>query len=72
MRKCTICGKNFDEWDEQENFCFERKIGYGSRYDGETLKVNICQGCLDKIIDLLVADGKNPIKEEDDEAEKER
>ena len=30
---CSMCGKKFDMWDEQEDFCFVRHIGYGSKYD---------------------------------------
>lgn len=48
---CNICGKEFDEWDAQEAFSIEKKIGYGSKYDGETLSLHICINCMDELID---------------------
>lgn len=33
VKKCSLCGKNFDRWDEEENFCFRHRFGYGSKYD---------------------------------------
>ena len=52
---CNMCGKKFDIWDEQEAFgVYERRIGYGSRYDGHGLKLDLCCNCMDKIIDQCV------------------
>lgn len=53
-KKCNMCGKEFDCWDEQENFCFEHKIGYGSIHDGEQIIINLCCDCFDKVIDVVV------------------
>lgn len=53
-KKCNMCGKTFDEWDEQEDFSMERSIGYGSRYDLCHLRLNLCCNCMDRIIDLCV------------------
>ena len=39
---CSMCGKKFDMWDEQEDFCFVRHIGYGSKYDMKGLYLNLC------------------------------
>ena len=50
---CTMCGKQFDEWDTQENNCFKKKIGYGSIHDGETISINLCCDCFDKVINIL-------------------
>ena len=52
-KKCNMCGKEFDFWDEQENFCFEHKVGYGSIHDGEQVSLNLCCDCFDKVIDIV-------------------
>lgn len=62
--KCTMCGKVFDNWDYQENFCFEHLIGYGSKYDCEKLKLNLCINCFDKVLDFILPQCKtNPISD---------
>lgn len=48
---CNICGEAFNEWDIQEDYHFNKRIGYGSRYDEELLDLHICIECMDKIID---------------------
>ena len=39
---CNMCGKTFDLWDHQEDFCFDRHIGYGSAHDFERMQLNLC------------------------------
>lgn len=51
---CNVCGKAFDELDEQENFGFEYYVGYGSKYDLSHLKVHICIDCFDKLMDSFI------------------
>lgn len=51
--KCTMCGKEFDFWDKQENFCFEHQVGYGSAHDGEKISLKLCCECFDKVIDII-------------------
>lgn len=51
---CSMCGKMFDLWDEQEDFCFVRHIGYGSKYDMKGLYLNLCCDCFDKIVDWFL------------------
>jgi hypothetical protein len=59
-----MCGKEFDMWDEQENFRFEHRVGYGSVHDGEYIKINLCCDCFDKVIDMVAPLCKtNPVKE---------
>lgn len=53
-KMCSMCGKKFDMWDEQENFCFVRHIGYGSKYDMMGLYLNLCCDCFDKIADWFL------------------
>lgn len=49
--KCNICGKSFDFWDENENFSIRKWMGYGTRFDGDYLDLDICCGCMEKLID---------------------
>ena len=48
---CNKCGKKLDLWDAQEKFSISRKLGYGTKYDGATLILNLCCECMDKLID---------------------
>ena len=52
-KRCTLCGKKLDLWDEQENFCFDRKVGYGSKHDGCQIKFQLCCGCFDRMVDMF-------------------
>ena len=62
-----MCGKKFDMWDEQEDFCFVRHIGYGSKYDMKGLYLNLCCDCFDKIADwFLPLCVQNPLRDEED------
>lgn len=62
--KCTMCGKVFDSWDYQENLCFDHLIGYGSKYDGGILKLNLCIECFDKVLDFILPQCKtNPLSD---------
>lgn len=48
---CNMCGKKFDIWDVMENFAFHRKLGYGTRYDGDTLDLELCCDCMNELIE---------------------
>lgn len=48
--RCNICGKEFDMWDEQEAFSLHKQLGYGTKFDGEYLNINICCECMENII----------------------
>lgn len=63
MKKiCSICGKEFDMWDMQEDFCLERNIGYGSKYDSCILRLNFCCSCFDNLLDKILPQCKiNPV-----------
>ena len=64
---CSMCGKTFDLWDEQEDFCFVRHIGYGSKYDMKGLYLNLCCDCFDKIADwFLPLCANDPLVDEQD------
>ena len=53
-KMCSMCGKQFDMWDEQEDFYFVRHIGYGSKYDMMGLYLNLCCDCFDKVADWFL------------------
>ncbi len=53
-KKCSMCGKDFDVWDCQEDFCFDRHIGYGSEFDLKHIKFNLCCKCFDKVLKMLL------------------
>lgn len=47
-----MCGKDLDLFDTQEGFSFwSPQIGYGSKYDGERLELDLCCDCMDRIIE---------------------
>ena len=50
-KTCNMCGKAFDMWDAQENFSIHRKLGYGTKYDGDTLELDLCCDCIEKIVE---------------------
>ncbi|MBP5462722.1 MAG: hypothetical protein J6Y20_11470 [Lachnospiraceae bacterium] len=51
---CNKCGREFDIWDEQESFSIYKRLGYGTKFDGDNLKLNICCDCMEKLIDECV------------------
>lgn len=61
---CNMCGKTFDLWDHQEDFCYDHHIGYGSAHDFEHMQLNLCCRCFDKVVDWILPQCKhNPITE---------
>lgn len=48
---CNLCGKPFDEADRHQHLSLYTSIGYGSRYDGKYLALDMCNNCMDTIID---------------------
>ena len=58
--KCNKCGKEMDEYDKSLGFNFSAKLGYGSKYDGEYVRVDLCCDCADIRIDSCAID---PIEE---------
>lgn len=51
--KCNKCGKEFDDWDKQENFIFQHKAGYGSKYDCSEIDLALCCDCFDEIMTYI-------------------
>lgn len=48
---CNICGEPLDNFDFMQRFKIHTDIGYGSKFDGETLHINICCKCMDNLIE---------------------
>lgn len=62
LKRCNVCGKAFDLWDNQEDFGFDYHIGYGSRHDMERIQLHLCCDCFDKTLDWLLPQCKiNPM-----------
>lgn len=56
IHKCDLCGKFLNEYDELENFGIRyNNIGYGSKYDGCNINIDMCCECFDKMIDEYIA-----------------
>lgn len=49
---CNKCGKRLNFWDLQEDFSIIRDLGYGTKYDGERLKMRLCCECMETLIDV--------------------
>ena len=47
---CSMCGKKFDMWDASENFHIHKNMGFGTKYDGERIEINLCCACMEKLI----------------------
>lgn len=61
--KCNVCGKKIPEV-EMDHFSLVGRVGYGSRlYDGDYLELDICNDCLDNLINRCKI---HPIKNDDD------
>ena len=58
---CNKCGKVLDVWDMQEDFSINTELGFGTKYDGQRLKLRLCCQCMDKLIAGCVV---NPLNEE--------
>lgn len=61
---CSMCEKELDEFDLQEDFSFKRYIGYGSKYDMNIIYVKLCCNCFDRALETLLPMFKiNPLTE---------
>lgn len=48
---CNVCGKEMDIFDAQEKLTIHNHMGYGSKHDGEEIRIDFCCECFDKIVD---------------------
>ena len=51
---CTMCGKEFDFWDYNEDVHIDHHFGYGSNYDTNKIDVWLCAACADKLMDIAL------------------
>lgn len=51
---CNKCGKKFNIWDTQEDYSIYKQLGYGTKYDGASLELDLCCDCMEKLIDECV------------------
>lgn len=58
----NLCDKEFNLWDDQENFGIHTRVGYRSKYDGDVIELDLCCDCFDIMIDKLIPKCKlNPV-----------
>lgn len=50
---CNMCGKEFDMCDEQEGRGVHDQFGYGSKFDGDCIDLDLCCECFDKVVELI-------------------
>lgn len=62
---CNYCGKELDGDNEWNHATCTTHLGYGSKYDGDCFRLDLCTACTDKFIDLIRPLCKeDPISEE--------
>ncbi len=65
-RVCNMCGRDFDEFDKQEQFGFHYNVGYGSKFDESAIQLDLCCQCFDELMDYIIPKCKiSPIEDED-------
>ncbi len=47
---CNLCGKELDLFDRQQQFTIHKRVQYGSRHDGENVRLNLCCDCFDLLV----------------------
>ena len=55
---CNKCGRALDMWDKISGMHVEMELGYGSKYDGDFLHLELCNKCLDELAESCAI---NPI-----------
>lgn len=50
-RVCSKCGEELDFWDQQEDFSIHRHLGYGTKFDGSDLDIELCCVCMEELIE---------------------
>lgn len=66
---CNKCGKKMDIFDLQTGVRMHDVLGYGSKYDGSTVNLDLCSQCTDELIDYIKSVGKfNPVVSDEDDA----
>lgn len=57
MRKtiCEMCGEEFDEWDEPEQFGIYNRVIFGRHFDTQIIECDLCRSCFYKIVKKYVS-----------------
>lgn len=50
---CNYCGKELDGNNEWNHATCTTHLGYGSKYDGDYFRLDLCTACTDKFIELV-------------------
>lgn len=62
--KCNCCGKAINNQRHPYGLGVHKKIGYGSKFDGQEIEIDLCCNCLDKLLNLMIKKFKyNPLLE---------
>lgn len=56
-----MCGREMDEIDISEDLGIHTMLGYGTKYDGHELNLDLCCACMNRIIEECEI---NPVVEE--------
>ena len=68
IKQCNMCGKEFDEMDDQENFGFHYRAGYGSEFDDDNINLDLCCKCFDELMRYIIPKCKyNPVRNQNGE-----
>ncbi len=60
---CNKCGKTFNEYDELAGFSLYKTLGYGTKYDGDRLELDLCCDCMEHLIDSCAV---HPVRGDDE------
>ncbi len=60
VRKCSLCGKKFDKYDALGNNTICHNFGDGSKYDKQTLDIDLCNSCYDNLAEYLLLKMRKP------------
>lgn len=40
-----------DIWDKQEEFSIHTRCGYGTKFDGSDIELDLCCDCMEELVD---------------------
>lgn len=49
--RCNICGATMSVGDLHFGYSAYEKLGYGTKYDGCTMRLRVCCNCIEEFID---------------------
>lgn len=59
-KRCSFCGYPLSIIDLNQNFTMHRRLGYGTKYDGDALELRLCCTCMEAIIDACAVSPVRP------------